>query len=189
MDSLLSISGLVGLHDLLDELPIDLRLVDGPFVAGGAIVRALAGLPLRDVDIWIQEDWIGDVEVALGETGWTQVARPAPSFGRRSLWRPHRGGGPLLDFVVSEDGPAEVTARFDWRCCMLATDGRELFHRPWALDDVASRRLTPQRRTTAARLEKYQAMGFSMLRDTVEVLLPEDATREERLGRMGVSCG
>lgn len=177
------------LHDYIEALPFDFNLFGGAYVAGGAIVRALLGLPFNDIDIWIPSAATplhGEIERSLEAAGWKHLKSPGSVGGRQ--WT--RDGWIPLD-LVSGATPRETTATFDWRCTKIAMDSVCLWSMPEAHTDIVARQLHCTRRVTHKRLWKYQTMGFNLPEGVLreDVLLPETATFEQCFGLEEIPLG
>jgi hypothetical protein len=173
------------LPDAVREL---LDLEGGAYIAGGSLVRALLGLwdptdwsyARSDVDLWVRD--FGRVMGLLRPThNWNDDL--SGSWQNHLVVEPKSYEGSFIDVVGQDYGhPAEVCARFDFRCAMLAFDGVRLWAAESALDDIIHRRLVPMRRTRELRIQKYTEMGLHLTTRVSAVVLPDKATREQVLG-------
>jgi hypothetical protein len=189
---------------LPEVLRDQLDLGGGAYIAGGSLVRALGGTwkpeeppeARCDVDVWVKD--LQSTMKLLGPTHrrptWAAVDAAhttsheagrivAPSVG--SKWS-------YIDVVGRHFGPPEeVCGRFDFRCSMLAYDGKRLWAADGALDDIRHRRMVPMRRTRAQRLRKYEGlgMGFQLTVPWEDAVLGNNATLAETLGSEPIPVG
>lgn len=155
-----------------------LDLYGDAYLTGGAIVRVLRGEEPSDWDVWCLD--VGPLEGALEEAGYENRDANG-SRNMRTLWTD--GDGTTVDLIGHSFGaPPKVCGRFDFRCCMVATDGRNLWAADGALEDIAMGRLVPMRQTEEGRIEKYEARGFVLDVDRRAAVLPESSTVDQRLG-------
>ena len=140
---------------------------EGPWVAGGAVRRTLAGEALdADVDVFFR-DWRQEAEFALGleERGFALVE--ATIHHRRYRGAPDAAGRELdvqlVHFARHADAESLVDS-FDFTICQFAYDGATLTYGSRSLADLSARRLAVHRVTfpgsTLFRVAKYRRRGY-----------------------------
>lgn len=158
--------------------PLD--LASGGWVAGGAALRLLGGLPWQpgsDLDLFCR-----DVEqaVALEAAARRTFQCPDDPFAARQAGNPRvmvpeerlvADGSPgyhrAVQIVRSQfyADVAELLADFDFTICRVATDGRTLVYDPQARADLEAGLLRPvterRVRRTPERVVKYLRYGFA----------------------------
>lgn len=184
------------LLDLYDRLPKPLHrrmsVEGGAYIAGGSLVRLMLGFVADgafDIDVWTDEP--DELVEELQELGYEPSDDPefCASMGGESsrLVLIHNDSPnfvPRIDIISQDFGdPEEVTGRFDFRCARVAWDGEKLWAGPGALEDIAEGRLFALRRTTSARITKYEDMGLTLQHERDDVEIVEWATWEQQFGR------
>ncbi len=162
------------------------------YLAGGAIVRALAGEPMKDLDVWVYRGALDGYIRHLKGADWTQSTEPrgkdyAPLY-RRLMEQ--EGQKWTLDLIAYHFGPpAEVFGRFDFRAAAVAFDGRQLWAADGALEDIAAKRLTVLRRTRLERIERYQERGWTLTVDLADAVLSTNSRWDQTMGESPVAVG
>ena len=164
------------------------------YLAGGAIVRALAGEPMKDLDVWVHPETLKSYVLALTRDSWSLQpdlrGRDYAPMHRKVMEKEEEGQSWTMDLIAYNFGPpAEVCDRFDFRAAALATDGRDLWAMGGALEDILARQLTPLRRTRLGRVQKYEERGWTLVGALADVVLPERAPWEQLMGAEPVEVG
>jgi hypothetical protein len=144
-----------------------LSLSAGPWLAGGAVRRAITGRKLdSDLDLFFASaEQLGEVKDALIEGG---AAIGATTDHVVTLTLPREGEQPWkvqLCRIAYYAAPADVLDSFDFTICQCLTDGETLVVGEFTLWDLARKRLALHRLTygtaTVRRLIKYTRQGFT----------------------------
>lgn len=137
----------------------------GPWVAGGAVRRAVMGEPLgKDVDVFFRDaNQFDAYRDRLRSTDFRE--RPDEETSRRV--KLSFGAHPDVDLVRGSyfEDPADLLSNFDFTCCCFATDGLDLWVNEHALLDASRRILRVNNRekmeSSLLHMERYLREGFT----------------------------
>ncbi len=166
---------------------------DGPWIAGGAIRRTIAGQSLEsDFDFFFaNQQQLDDFEVSIKKKGAWLVRKNQHNATYRL---PSKGPHPTGDDEFSEYQPeievqciftqfygsaGDVIDSFDFTICQFAYDGDDLVCGQYSLFDLARKRLAVHKVTygtaTLRRLLKYTKQGFTACAGCLSDLLTKVA--------------
>lgn len=170
--------------------PLDLD--SGGWVAGGAAMRLLGGLPWdgsSDLDLFCRDrEQAEALEAAVRTTFACPEGRAYAKMTNPRILMPESrlldGGSPSRQRVVQIIGSSfyasvrHLLADIDFTVCRVATDGRTLVCDARALDDLRARVLRPvvdkRTRASAERVVKYLSYGFMPAPGLLEWVLALD---------------
>lgn len=147
--------------------------VDGPWLAGGALRRAVLGQPVKpsDLDLFFRDEaqYKGTVN-AFKEGGWVVERR-----GRNSDRLSKDGWTVNTVKLVFYASLEDVLDAFDFTICQWGTDGHDLVVGPYTQVDTLRKRLAIHKVTygasTVRRAVKYAGQGFTLCAGTSATLL------------------
>lgn len=171
------------LDGVVQLLPFRLDFERGPWICGGALVRAARGESLAgaDVDIMFRNETdVRACRSVMAQLGWTQLPASAlvntsgSNAGRQpgdppatvdflppTMWHhPNTPWSINLATGALVSSMSELIRGFDLRCCALASDGEAVVALRETFADLEQGRLFVRRPTRTARIEKYIARGF-----------------------------
>lgn len=147
--------------DLLQSLGIELSLVEGPVISGGALTRFFSGEEDgEDLDLFFfDEASMQQAEQILTSSGWRLLRRNPTS---RTAIYGTRGRLPI-DLICLPPGStlATLLAKIDILACAIACDGASIAALPGAIDDARRRCASLRRQTVPTRLQRYLQRGWS----------------------------
>jgi hypothetical protein len=153
---------------VVDGLGFDLNLAEGPWVAGGAVRRTLAGKGVSDSDVdlfFASAEQLASCRAALEAKGGKQKRESehnieyAVAIGESE----YRVQFIRISFYSS---PEAVIDSFDFTICQFVTDGKDVICGPYSLWDLSRKRLVVHKITYAVasmrRALKYAGQGFTV---------------------------
>lgn len=171
------------LVSIVKNLPFRLDFERGPWICGGALVRAWLGESLtgQDVDVMFRNEVdVRACRSVMEQLGWREVPRSVVANTSGSNAGPASPEDAPVDFLpptmwAREGVPwtvnlatgafaatmPEVIKGFDLRCCALVSDGEAVVGLRETFTDLELRRLFVRRPTRSARIEKYRTRGFT----------------------------
>lgn len=175
---------------------------EGPWVAGGSVRRLVARLPQdSDFDFFFRdgaqfdafcEDMKGRGATRENESDFNITFELPKVKGRpRDDGDGFEPGGPALKvqairvaFFESLDAALDS---FDFSICQCGYDGSDLAFGPWALFDIANKRLVPGQLTYGAsslrRMIKYARQGYTICQGGLADMLEQVVERPEIIQR------
>lgn len=176
------------------ETKIELDYINGPWIAGGAIRRAIMRKPANesDIDLFFKtEKQMLETQEKLLKYGYVKSLETEHSAFFELREYPSYLSGRLftkinLVFIDYYDGPEDVINTFDYTICQFATDLKTLVCGPYSLFDLANRRLRIHEiiypNASLRRMVKYGKQGFTACDGTiVEFIQIVRSMREEQL--------
>lgn len=143
-----------------------LVLGNDSWLAGGAIRRAVCGHPIEegDLDIYTTDDKILSFDQASRDHGWElQVPKLAV--------RQFRVNGIVVQLHTKYgEKVGQILRSFDFTCCQMACDGKQVVYVPPAIEHARQMRLEFTGNFgagTLARAFRLQAMGFKPSKRTL----------------------
>jgi hypothetical protein len=152
---------------------------DGPWIAGGSVRRLISRLPQdSDFDFFFRDqaqfdafcEELRKLAVATNENEFTMTFELPATNAKPIDQDEFTPAGPALkvqairlSFFDSLDAAIDS---FDFSICQCGYDGTNLVFGPWALFDIASKRLVPGRisygTSSLRRMIKYARQGFTI---------------------------
>ena len=166
---------------------------NGPWLAGGALRRTLAGRPLdSDFDYFFRDaEQLATFAQGLEARGLKKVRETE----HHVQYKGHLAGA-MRDVDVQlirfryYDTPCAVIDSFDYTICQFAFDGLSVTCGDYSLWDLGRRRLVINRITypvsTMRRLLKYTKQGFTACGGCLARILTETAQSPELLGQLDI---
>jgi len=181
-------------NTFVERSGIELDYDNGPWIAGGAIRRAIMRKPANesDIDLFFKnEKQMLETQEKLLKCGYVKSLETAHSAFFQLKKAPSDFLGNLftrinLVFIHFYDCPEEIIDTFDYTICQFATDLKTLVCGQYSLFDLANRRLRIHTITypnaSLRRMVKYGKQGFTACDGTiVEFIQIVRSMREEQL--------
>lgn len=173
----------------------------GPWVAGGSVRRLISRLPQdSDFDFFFRDE--AQFDAFCEEMQKLGAIRENESDFNVTFALPKSKAKPVEDDVFEGGGPElkvqairiaffetldAVLDSFDFSICQCGYDGSDLVFGPWALFDIANKRLVPGKLTygtsSLRRLIKYARQGFTICGGGLADMLEQVAERPEIIQR------
>ena len=184
-----------GIFDLfIHRTEIELDYNNGPWIAGGAIRRAIMRKPANesDIDLFFKtEKQMLETQEKLLKCGYVKSLETAHSAFFELKEEPAHLLGCMfkkinLVFIEFYESPEDVIDTFDYTICQFITDLKTLVCGPYSLFDLANRRLRIHGITypnaSLRRMIKYGRQGFTACDGTiVDFIQIVRGMREEQL--------
>lgn len=181
-----------------DEQPLSRLLVsgllptlsaNGPWIAGGAVRRAVKGEKSIDSDVdlfFANADQLSAAAKSMESSGAVKCAETEHVVGYSINFE-----GALIPVQLIRIGyyadAASLLDSFDFTICQFATDGESLIVGEFSLFDLARRRLALHRLTygvaTVRRLIKYTRQGFTACGGVLADILESAVADPKAIGR------